>query len=316
MSRLVSVTLCVFTYNQASYIEESIKSAIGQDYQGLKIIISDDGSTDGTQEIISNFLEINKVNCSIKVNFNKENLGLIDHVNKVMSMVDTELVVVQAGDDISHSKRVSKIVDAYIKNNKPKLLASIARRIDDSGNILPGYAPKQVILMERLDLIIDSMNDLNCRYDGLYLGATGAWQKTFWEKYGNINYSNCYEDIVMGFRAALEQSFFIIDEPLVDYRVNVGISNNVNIQYGLLDSVRVRKIKRYFDLTRQRLDDYRKNYPTDCAVIEQLEAQINKYKLKLDFYNRPYDLIGTGFFVKFAEIPYLLRSILKYMVKK
>ena len=55
----------------------------------------------------------------------------------------------------------------------------------------------------------------------LYLGATGAWHRGLYEKYGQIN-EGCYEDLVMGFRAALEGKVHIIPEKLVVYRIGSG----------------------------------------------------------------------------------------------
>jgi hypothetical protein len=51
----------------------------------------------------------------------------------VISGVDTELVVVAAGDDILLLNRVSMLVDAYMFSGKPQLLSSKAFKIDEQG---------------------------------------------------------------------------------------------------------------------------------------------------------------------------------------
>lgn len=45
------------TYNRASYLSTTIKSVLAQSYKDYEHIIVDDGSTDNTQEIISNFTD-------------------------------------------------------------------------------------------------------------------------------------------------------------------------------------------------------------------------------------------------------------------
>ena len=50
---LVSIVLC--TYNGEKYLEEQLNSIINQTYKNLEIIISDDCSTDNTDEIVSKY---------------------------------------------------------------------------------------------------------------------------------------------------------------------------------------------------------------------------------------------------------------------
>ena len=50
-----SVSIVIVTYNQADFIGGTIHSALEQNYDNLEVIVTDDASTDGTQEIISEF---------------------------------------------------------------------------------------------------------------------------------------------------------------------------------------------------------------------------------------------------------------------
>ena len=49
------VTVLVTNYNHAEFIEETILSILGQDYQHFELIIVDGGSTDGTLEILKRY---------------------------------------------------------------------------------------------------------------------------------------------------------------------------------------------------------------------------------------------------------------------
>lgn len=170
----LSVSLVVLTYNQETYIEAAVNSALAQDYPNLKIIISDDCSSDHTFDRAKDLIDSYAGSHSIELRRNDKNLGLINHVNTVISQVDTELVVVAAGDDISLPHRVSKLADVYQKSGKPKLISSTAFRIDEKGNLLDGLAPNRVIPIEDAGSVVDSLNEVDHRV-GLYLGATGAW---------------------------------------------------------------------------------------------------------------------------------------------
>ena len=50
------VSIIITSYNRANLIEQAIDSALAQDYQNLEIIISDNNSTDNTDEVIKKYL--------------------------------------------------------------------------------------------------------------------------------------------------------------------------------------------------------------------------------------------------------------------
>ena len=270
------VTLVVFSYNQENYIEAAVKAAFSQDYQNLKIVVSDDCSTDQTFERAKALVESYSGAHIVELRRNRQNLGLFNHVNAVISEVDTELVVLAAGDDISLPHRVSKLVDVYQSSGRPKLLSSTAFRIDEAGNLLKGLAPGRVIPIDDFDRVVDSLNHVDHRV-GLYLGATGAWSMDLWRKYGPIQNAYCWEDVVMGFRAALEGSYKFIDEPLVKYRVNIGLSSQRAQSLAGKVALRRSRVKLKRDLARQRYLDLASSPKRGCKDVE---AKIAKQALR------------------------------------
>jgi glycosyltransferase involved in cell wall biosynthesis len=49
------VSIIIPTYNRENFIGEAVASALGQDYQEIEVIVVDDGSTDGTEEVLATF---------------------------------------------------------------------------------------------------------------------------------------------------------------------------------------------------------------------------------------------------------------------
>ena len=49
------VSVAIITFNQAEFLRECIESVLQQDYANLEIVVADDGSTDGTQEMLRDY---------------------------------------------------------------------------------------------------------------------------------------------------------------------------------------------------------------------------------------------------------------------
>ena len=58
----------------------------------------------------------------------------------------------------------------------------------------------------------------------LFIGASAGWRRDLFTKYGPLPETAAYEDLVLGFRAALEDRVAYAPERLIRYRVGVGVS--------------------------------------------------------------------------------------------
>jgi glycosyltransferase involved in cell wall biosynthesis len=72
------VSLIITSYNRASLISKAIESSLEQDYPNLEIIISDNCSTDNTEEVVKKYL----ADPRIKYFRNNENLGMLGNFRK------------------------------------------------------------------------------------------------------------------------------------------------------------------------------------------------------------------------------------------
>ena len=56
-SERVKFSVCIPTYNRARFLKEAIESVLNQTYSNFELIVYDDGSTDGTEEVVRSFAD-------------------------------------------------------------------------------------------------------------------------------------------------------------------------------------------------------------------------------------------------------------------
>ena len=247
-----TISLIVFTYNQADYIGDAILGALSQTYSPIEIIVSDDCSSDGTYETIKETIAGYNGPHKLILNRNEENLGLIGHINKVFGMASGDIVVISSGDDISLPHRTQKLVDLYVANGGgPILFHGDVIKIDQNGNkvglLKAGWGKAEINLEE------------TALRDALYIGASAALTRELLNKFPPISYKKAYEDLVWGFRAALLDAVIYVEEPLIMYRVEVGLSWELkkNAEDSFLNAIEKdkRKLAVLKDVYRQRMMD-------------------------------------------------------------
>lgn len=98
---LVSV-ICL-SYNHARFIREALESVYQQDYQPVEIVVVDDHSTDGSQEIIE---DLTRGRSDIQKIYLKENLGNCRAFNMGLGAVKGSFIIDLAADDVLMPDRV------------------------------------------------------------------------------------------------------------------------------------------------------------------------------------------------------------------
>lgn len=102
---LVSVVICA--YNGEKYLARAIESVLSQTYRKFELIIVDDGSTDGTAELIRNYAADN---ACIRPFF-RTNHGLPASRNFAFENVMGEWVAIIDQDDVCYPTRIERQVE-------------------------------------------------------------------------------------------------------------------------------------------------------------------------------------------------------------
>lgn len=209
------LTFALFAYNQEKFIAEAVQGALSQTYAPLEIILSDDCSSDNTFEIMQEMAKTYTGPNQVIVRCNERNLGLIGHINRVMELVQGELIVVAAGDDISLPERTEKLFQAYQSSGGLALsLYSKTRRIDESGN--------QLDMQEDLKSNSQYSLEYMANHQVSVAGSAHAWHRRLFDVFGPMNESAVSEDVILPFRAKLLGEVLAVDDVLVLRRHHAG----------------------------------------------------------------------------------------------
>jgi len=125
------VTVLMTVYNMEKYLRTAIFSILNQSFSDFELIIIDDGSRDGTEQIIKSFHD-----SRIRYFKNRKNLGISKSANKGINLARGEYVARMDGDDISRFDRLEKQV-TFLDNHKDHgLLGSWYYVVDENGSLL------------------------------------------------------------------------------------------------------------------------------------------------------------------------------------
>lgn len=301
------VTLALVAYNQERFVGEAVASLLAQDYSPLEIILSDDFSTDGTFEVIQQTILNYRGPHKIVLNRNSKNLHIGGHINTVNSLAKGELVVIAAGDDISVPHRVSTLVGAWLESDKRAgVLHSACTLITEEGKFIREFSCPCLNELENLEQA--------ARNPAFVIGATEAWCKDIFYKFGDLRVEIVHEDHALGFRSLLGgKPIIYINQSLVFYRQGSGISTVYGRKHVDPKSRRV-MLERYWMDTQQKLDDLKVSPNTLIERIVQDEA--NRYKVALRFedgFPRVKEWISM---VRFVGFRHVARMSLKFAKNK
>ena len=126
---MTCVAICIPTFNQARYLETSVRSAMAQTCP-CEVWVSDDASTDETPEVMARLLteypQIHYVR-------HTKNLGISSNPGWVIQQPQTEYVVRLDSDDELHPEYVENLLDALLRYPSAGYAHAGVQEVDGNG---------------------------------------------------------------------------------------------------------------------------------------------------------------------------------------
>ena len=117
-------------HNGAPFLEESIRSILGQSYSDFEFVIGDDGSNDGSGEILARLAAEDD---RIRLLRRSERSGLVASANWVVSEARAPLVAIAHADDLSRPLRLQRQVAVFDRRPDAALVGALADAVDAHG---------------------------------------------------------------------------------------------------------------------------------------------------------------------------------------
>lgn len=112
----MKISVIVANYNHAHFVEESVKSILEQTYQDYEIVIVDDGSSDGSQDVIRNLVKLDKR--IVEPVLIEKNTGKWNALNTAIGQRCTgTLITAQDADDVAVPQRLERQLECLKLTN-------------------------------------------------------------------------------------------------------------------------------------------------------------------------------------------------------
>ena len=242
----IGVSVVVITYNQSNYIRKALDSILMQKVSfKYEILVGDDASTDGTQEILCEYAQ--KYPKLFKIVLRKENIGATKNIYELLCKANGRYLATLEGDDYWTDEKKLQIQYEFMQENSKYIGCTHKFDIvDKSGGVIKN---------QKLNWIkqkgVFTIED----FDGITLpGQLGTWF------FKNVFKGNKYELIIGVHRLISDRTimmillfngnFKFIDKKMSSYRSFTEIDNSAKCT-NMLYKNNLDRIKQEIDITKK-----------------------------------------------------------------
>lgn len=129
MSEIPKISVCIPTYNRKTYLLETLKSVCNQTVKDFVIVIVDDGSTDGTAQMVKG------LNLRNLIYHYQKNSGDAAARNKLIELATGQYLTFIDSDDLLVFDALERMVGVIQSQDEDVIAYGPYLRIDKDGNI-------------------------------------------------------------------------------------------------------------------------------------------------------------------------------------
>lgn len=222
----MKISVYITSYNQKEYLVEAIESVLAQSLPAHQIIIVDDCSQDGSQDLISGYATRYPAITPI---FHRENQGVSQARNDALAAVTGDYVTYVDGDDRILPAKLEKEAKRLRENAAAQIAFSDVYHIKADGTRMGTWAARKK----------PPQGDVFCQTFGRDFPGGNLFRNELvdyhaWRQIGFYDPSlSLYEDYDMRIRLTKRLRVSYHDEPLSEYRRHAAGLRNVRAEQKL-----------------------------------------------------------------------------------
>jgi len=257
------VSIIITAYNQRSYLGEAIESALAQSHRNTEIVVVDDGSTDGSEEVATRFDEIRYIK--------QKNQGVAAARNVGLRASSGEFIVLLDGDDRLLPHAVETGLKQFSDHPKAMLVAGLARIINKRGEVIE----------ERNRPLLDGGSyEYLLTGNDVFMPAMAMYRRSVFDSIGLFDERYVpAEDWEMYLRIARSYPIVFYDRVIAEYRIHeANLSRKIALMFAQAHKVLVAQWK-----YAKRDEKLRKAYKAGYDRLHEYygERLVNEVRLAL-----------------------------------
>jgi len=145
MTNLPLVSIITPSFNQADFLERTIKSVLEQDYPNIEYIIIDGGSTDGSVDVIKRYMESNSSLPARKIAswVSEKDNGQTDAINKGFNRAKGDILAWLNSDDTYNHGAVSEAVKFLLENPDDAMVYADCNFVNEKDEVIGKFKSAQ-----------------------------------------------------------------------------------------------------------------------------------------------------------------------------
>lgn len=203
-----TVAFIVPCRDKEPYVAECVESVLNQTYDAMTVVLSDQGSTDGSfdamKEVADRYDGPNTVRLLRCPETDYHNMaGYNAHLNWLMNELEEDFIIQTSADDVPHPERAERVVETWQQYDCSYVgTQQFAVAENDRDEIV--NAP----LKDEQSMFVTLPATVKHRFGGK---TSSAWTRELFQKYGPLQGVDC-QDLIVPFWAGLEHGFYFIAE--------------------------------------------------------------------------------------------------------
>lgn len=106
------ITIAIPTFNRVYFLRQAIESALVQTYKNIEIIVSDNASTDASQQLLSSYQDKRLV-----IIEQAQNIGMVKNWNACLERATGDYFLLLSDDDALEPGAIEKLVEPFLSHS-------------------------------------------------------------------------------------------------------------------------------------------------------------------------------------------------------